>query len=143
MFTLGDLTFHIKTHIVDMKRPMPPLRPLIWVGASKKDYLRFPDGQRHDFGFRLYRVQAGTTAPGEKPLSQGVLSGCGIRELTADAEHGTYRVVYTVKLRAGVYVLHAFQKKSTHGIATPKHEIDLIRQRYDMAVAIDDASSPL
>jgi phage-related protein len=26
-------------------------------------------------------------------------------------------------------VVHAFQKKSTSGIATPKHEIDLMRER--------------
>jgi phage-related protein len=143
VFTLGDLTRYIKIHIVEMKRLQPPLRPLIWVGGSKKDYLRFPDAQRHDFGFRLYRVQAGKPAPGEKPLNQGVLKGCGIREMVDDGEDGTYRVVYTVQLRAGVYVLHAFKKKSKHGIATPKHEIDLVRQRYDMAVAIDEASSPL
>lgn len=121
----------------------PPLRLLFWVGASKKDYLRFSDELRHDLGLLLYRVQAGRPVPNEKPLNKGSLRGLGIRELVADAEDGTYRVVYTVNLRAGVYVLHAFKKKSKHGIATPAHEIDLIRARYAMAARIDEASAPL
>lgn len=120
-----------------------PLRLLFWVGASKKDYLRFSDELRHDLGLRLYRVQAGLPVPNEKPLNRGSLRGLGIRELVADAEDGTYRVVYTVGLRAGVYVLHAFKKKSKHGIATPAHEIDLIRARYALAARIDEASAPL
>jgi phage-related protein len=121
----------------------PDLRPLYWVGAAKRDYLRFSADLRDDFGFRLYRVQAGLPAPGEKPLNKGTLQGLGIRELTADAADGTYRVVYTVRLRAGIYVLHAFQKKSKHGSETPQHEIELIRARYALAVRIDDAASPL
>jgi phage-related protein len=121
----------------------PPLRPLIWVGASKRDYMGFSEILRDDFGFRLHQVQTAQPVPGEKPLNKGALEGLGIRELMADGKDGTYRVVYTVKLRAGVYVLHAFQKKSKHGIATPQHEIDLIRSRHAMAVRIDEASSPL
>jgi phage-related protein len=121
----------------------PRLRPLFWVGGSKKDYDRFSTDLRHDLGFLLHRVQAGLPVASEKPLNHGVLHGLGIRELVADDEGGTYRVVYTVKLRAGIYVLHAFKKKSTHGIATPPHEIDLIRSRFALAVRLDDASSPL
>jgi phage-related protein len=41
-----------------------------------------------------------------------------------------YRVVLAVKLGDKIYVLHAFQKKSKKGIATPKKDIDLIKQRY-------------
>lgn len=102
----------------------PPTRPLFWVGAAKKEYQHFPAELRHDLGFSLYRVQAHRPVPNEKPLSKGVLKGLGIRELVQDAEDGTYRVVYTVSLRAGVYVLHAFKKKSKHGIGTPQHVID-------------------
>jgi phage-related protein len=120
-----------------------PLRPLYWVGSSRKDYCRFPAGLLCTFGFLLYRAQSGLPVPNEKPLHRGVLKGLGIREIVADADDGTYRVVYTVNLRAGVYVLHAFQKKSKRGIATPKHDIDLIRARFAMAVRIDEAASPL
>jgi phage-related protein len=121
----------------------PPLRPLFWVGASKKDYeQRFPIRLRRIFGYHLYLVQAGEPLSNEKPLNEGALKGLGIRELAMDDENGTYRVVYTVKLRKGIYVLHAFKKKSTRGIATPQHEIELVRARYAMAVRIDDRSQP-
>jgi phage-related protein len=50
-------------------------------------------------------------------------------EIVTDYQSDTWRSVYTVKFREAVYVLHAFQKKSKKGIATPQHEIDLIRRR--------------
>jgi phage-related protein len=55
-------------------------------------------------------------------------------EIVAPFDGNTWRTVYTVRLRDTVYVLHAFQKKSKSGIATPKAEIDLIRQRLATAV---------
>jgi phage-related protein len=121
----------------------PRLRPLFWVSASKKDFGSFPRELRHYIGFLLYRVQEELPVADEKPLNRGALQGLGIREIAVDGEDGTYRVVYTVKLRAGVYVLHAFKKKSKRGIATPQHDIELIRDRFAMAVRIDDASAPL
>ena len=50
-------------------------------------------------------------------------------EIVDRHDTNTYRAVYTVQFAEVIYVLHAFQKKSTKGIATPKHEIDLIRRR--------------
>jgi phage-related protein len=50
-----------------------------------------------------------------------------------DYQTDTYRAVYTVKFSEWVYVLHAFQKKSKKGIATPKPDIDLIKKRLRMA----------
>jgi len=50
-------------------------------------------------------------------------------EIAVDDARGTYRAVYTVSIGESIYVIHAFQKKSKAGIATPKSEIDLIRQR--------------
>ena len=50
-------------------------------------------------------------------------------EIIADHAGDTWRAVYTVRFSEAVYVLHAFQKKSKRGVATPKREIDLIRQR--------------
>jgi phage-related protein len=47
----------------------------------------------------------------------------------------TYRAVYTVRFTVAVYFLHVFQKKSRKGIATPQHEIDLIRDRLKLAEA--------
>ncbi|HYR07450.1 MAG TPA: type II toxin-antitoxin system RelE/ParE family toxin [Longimicrobium sp.] len=115
----------------------PPRRPLFWVGASKKDFLRFPEHAVDDFGHRLWLVQSGVSAPGEKALTAGDLQGLGIRELRVDFDRDTYRVVYTVKLATGVYVLHAFKKKSKFGISTPVYELDVVRQRYLRAVRYD------
>jgi phage-related protein len=55
--------------------------------------------------------------------------GRSVLEIVAPHDGDTYRAVYTVKFKDAVYVLHAFQKKSTKGIATPQREIDLIRRR--------------
>lgn len=41
----------------------------------------------------------------------------------------TYRAVYTTQFAGRIYVLHAFQKKSKKGIATPQKEIELIKKR--------------
>lgn len=54
-------------------------------------------------------------------------------QVRADDPGGTYRAVYVAQFKDAVYVLHAFQKKSTAGIATPKRELDLIRQRLQLA----------
>ncbi len=50
-----------------------------------------------------------------------------------DAQNRTYRIVYTAKFETGVFVLHAFQKKSAKGISTPKRELDIIRERLKFA----------
>lgn len=122
---------------------LPQLRPLIWISGAKRDYEQFPVELRHDLGYQLYLAQADEPVPDEKPLSKGALKGLGIRELVADQDGDTFRVVYTVKLRAAVYVLHAFKKKSKRGISTPQHEIDVIRMRYTIAIRLDDSLSPL
>ena len=50
-------------------------------------------------------------------------------EIVARDESGAYRTVYTVSMGAVLYVLHAFQKKSKRGIATPRVEMDVVRRR--------------
>jgi phage-related protein len=57
-----------------------------------------------------------------------------------DARGGTVRAVYTVRFSSGVYVLHVFQKKSKHGIATPREEIEVARQRLRQAEAAHRAA---
>ncbi len=61
--------------------------------------------------------------------------GRGVLEIVESDDHGTYRAVYTVRFAEAVYVLHCFQKKSTKGIATRQHDIDLIRARLRAAEA--------
>jgi phage-related protein len=58
-----------------------------------------------------------------------------VLEVIEDSVGGTYRAVYTVRFANAVYVLHCFQKKSTHGIATPKPDLELVRERLKAAEA--------
>ncbi len=55
--------------------------------------------------------------------------GTGVLEIALVYRGNAYRAVYAVQLGEDVWVVHAFQKKSTQGIKTPKREIDLIRAR--------------
>jgi phage-related protein len=79
----------------------------------------------------LYAAQLGETPPDAKVLKG--FGGDGVLELVEDHRGDTYRAVYTVWFATRVYVLHAFQKKSKSGIATPPKEIALIRARLSWA----------
>lgn len=107
-----------------------PIRPLEWVGSSKNDLREFPDDVREHVGFALYQAQIGMKHADAKPLT-GL--GAGVLEVVSDFDTNTYRAVYTVRFHDAVYVLHAFQKKSKRGSATPKTEIDLVRRRLKTA----------
>ena len=63
--------------------------------------------------------------------------GSGVFELKDDYASDTYRLVYAVQIVKRLYVLHAFQKKSKTGIATPPKDIDLIAKRYRDACEIE------
>ena len=102
------------------------LRPLFWVGSSKRDYRDFPTDVQLNFGFELYLAQTGQHPPSAKPL-KGL--GSGTVELIDDFEGDTYRAVYTVRFHEAVYVLHAFKKKSKRGRETPKRDVELIKRR--------------
>jgi phage-related protein len=108
-----------------------PLKPLRWVGSSRKDLKAFPPEVRSDIGYALYAAQTGAMDPSAKPLKG--FGGASVVEIVAPFAGDTWRAVYTVRFADAVYVLHAFQKKSKSGIATPKKEIDLIRQRLEVA----------
>ncbi|MGA1351274.1 MAG: type II toxin-antitoxin system RelE/ParE family toxin [Burkholderiaceae bacterium] len=109
------------------------LKPLHWVGTSKKDLLVMPEGVLDVFGFALHLAQMGKKHDQAKPLKG--FGGASVLEVLEDHMGDTYRAVYTVKIAEKVYVLHCFQKKSTKGIETPKHEMDLIRERLKAAQA--------
>jgi len=52
-----------------------------------------------------------------------------VLEVVEAFDGDAYRTVYTVRFAGAVYVLHAFQKKSKRGIATPQREMNLVRER--------------
>ena len=106
------------------------VRPLQWVGSSKDDLKEFPDDVQDHIGFALHQAQVGLKHRDAKPLTS---LGSGVLEVVSDFDTNTYRAVYAVRFREAVYVLHAFQKKSRKGIATPKAEIDLVKRRLKVA----------
>ena len=111
-----------------MDRPKPPVpRPVVWLGNSKKSLREFPDGAQKLLGDELQLIQFGGMPKNAKPF-KGV--GSGVLELALRYASGAYRVVLAVQIGRRIYVLHAFQKKSKKGIATPKRDVDLIKQRY-------------
>ena len=106
-------------------------KPLAWLGNSKKDLMALPMGVRRFFGHALDFAQRG-----EKHNTTKVLKGFkggGVLEIVANDQGGTYRTVYTVKFREAVFVLHVFRKKSKSGIATPKPDMEIIRERLKVA----------
>lgn len=106
------------------------MRPVFWIGSSREDLKTFPGEVLDHIGFALYQAQIGLKHREAKPLKG---FGPGILEVVSRHDGNTYRAVYTVRWRNAVYVLHAFQKKARRSIATPKQEIDLIRQRFSAA----------
>ena len=109
----------------------PSLKPLYWVGSSKRDLLSLPGPVVDLFGFALYLAQDGRKHDQAKPLRG--FGSAGVLEVVEDWDRSTYRAVYTVRFTGMVFVLHMFQKKSKRGAATPKADIDLIRERLNVA----------
>ncbi|MDR3323264.1 MAG: type II toxin-antitoxin system RelE/ParE family toxin [Zoogloeaceae bacterium] len=108
-------------------------KPLKWVGSSHKDLLALPAGVRSVFGYALDLAQRGGQHTAAKPLKG--FGGAGVLEVIEDDSGGTYRAIYTVRFAEAVFVLHCFQKKSKHGIATPQKDMDIIRSRLKVAGA--------
>ncbi len=106
------------------------VRDVTWIGNSREQVRSFPQATRRLIGEALRFAQQGEKHPKAKPL-RGIDSG--VLEIVARYDTDTYRAVYAVRISETIYVLHAFQKKSTRGSRTPKKEIDLIRQRLNRA----------
>jgi phage-related protein len=108
------------------------IKPVIWIGSSLLDLKEFPPEVQSDLGYALYFAQTNLKHPKAKPLKG--FKGASVLEIVEDYDGDTYRAVYTVKLAGVVYVLHIFQKKSKHGIATPKQDLELIEKRLQLAL---------
>jgi phage-related protein len=106
-------------------------RPLEWVGSSKKDLMELPEQVVDVFGYALHLAQVGERHDQAKALRG--FGSADVLEVVEDWRGGTYRAVYTVRYAARVFVLHVFQKKSRKGIATPKPDMDLIKDRLKAA----------
>jgi phage-related protein len=106
-------------------------RDLEYVGRSLRDLGDFPEDVQEVVVFALLEAQAGGKHPDAEPLKG--FSGADVLALARKYKGDAYRVVYTIRFPGMIYVLHAFKKKSTKGIETPKRETDLIRQRLKAA----------
>jgi phage-related protein len=96
--------------------------------------MEFPAEVRHAAGYVLHHAQIGKKHEHIKILSG--MGSAGVAEIKENDPNGTYRVIYTVEMKGFVFVLHAFQKKSKSGMATPKHELELLKQRIKEAKAL-------
>ena len=101
-------------------------RPISWVSAARKEFDSFPEGAQAICLTALTIAAEGGKADIAKPL-KGL--GSGMMEIALPYRGNAFRVVYAVQIGAELWVVHAFQKKSTQGVKTPKHEIGLIEAR--------------
>ena len=104
----------------------PQTRPVSWIRAALKEFETFSEGASSICLAALTIAAEGGKADIAKPV-HGV--GPGVFEIALPFRGDAFRVVYAVQLADAVWVIHAFQKKSTQGVKTPKHEVDLIRDR--------------
>lgn len=101
-------------------------RPISWVKAALKEFQTFPEWAQSVCLAALTIAAEGGKADIAKPL-HGL--GSGIFEIALPLRGDAFRVVYAVQLAQDIWVVHAFQKKSTQGIKTPTREIELIKDR--------------
>jgi phage-related protein len=101
-------------------------RQISWIRAALKEFERFPEGARSICLAALTVSAEGGKADLAKPM-HGL--GSGVFEIALAFQGDAYRVIYAVQIASEIWVVHAFQKKSTQGIKTPQREIELIRDR--------------
>jgi phage-related protein len=106
------------------------LKPVEWVGSTRKDICAFPKSAKYVIGHAILYAQAGLTHECAKPMKGKLREVVEIRtEIGGEA----YRAMYIAKLSGVIYALHAFQKKAPQGKKTPKHHLELIAQRLKVA----------
>jgi phage-related protein len=101
-------------------------RPISWIRAALKEFETFPEGARAICLVALTIAAEGGKADIVKPMQR---MGSGVLEIALPFRGDAFRVVYALQLAEEIWVIHAFQKKSTQGIKTPQREIDLIKDR--------------
>ncbi|HEV2135641.1 MAG TPA: type II toxin-antitoxin system RelE/ParE family toxin [Terracidiphilus sp.] len=101
-------------------------RLISWIKPALKDFEKFPVEAQNICLNALTIAAEGGKADITKPF-KGV--GSGVFEIALPLRGNAYRVLYAVQIAEAIWVLHAFQKKSTQGIKTPKHDVDLIKSR--------------
>jgi phage-related protein len=101
-------------------------RPISWIKAALKEFQAFPEKAQTICLAALTIAAEGGKADIAKPM-RGL--GSGVFEIALPFAGDAFRVVYTVQFAREIWVVHAFQKKSTQGIKTPRREVELIQER--------------
>ena len=101
-------------------------KPISWIKAALKEFKKFPAEAQSICLTALTIAAEGGKADIAKPF-KGL--GSGIFEIALPLRGNAFRVLYAVQIGDEVWVVHAFQKKSTQGIKTPLHEVELIVDR--------------
>ena len=112
------------------KQKLPELKPLLWVGDTRRVVRKFPKAVKVTLGSALAVAQMGEKHPASKPWKG---EGPGVFEIVEDDQGSTYRAIYTVQFGDVVYALYAFQKKSRKGIKTPQQDVENVRRRLQTA----------
>jgi phage-related protein len=107
-------------------RIVRPTRPVSWIRAALKDFEGFPKDVRLTCIDALTIAAEGGKAEIAKPM-HGL--GSGVFEIALPFRGDAFRVIYALHLHVNIWVVHAFQKKSTIGIRTPKRVIELVQKR--------------
>jgi phage-related protein len=100
------------------------MKKVIGLGSSKADWTGFPESVQDEAGYQLDRIQRG-----EEPSDWKLMSsiGAGVCEIRIRDEQGAFRVIYLATRPEGVYVLHAFQKKTQK---TSPRDLRLATERF-------------
>jgi len=110
------------------------MKEIAWVKAAHKDFGKFPKAVQDRMLDALAIAQFGQKADIAKPM-KGL--GSGVMEIALPYRSDAFRVVYAVQIGDVIWVVHAFQKKSTRGIATPKKEVELIKSRLKQIMEME------
>jgi phage-related protein len=102
------------------------VRRISWIKAAQKNFTRFSLDAQDQIMTALRLAATGRNSQLAKPLKG---FGSGILEIALPYKGDAYRTVYAVQLGDDLWVIHAFKKKSTQGIKTPKKELDVIEER--------------
>lgn len=113
------------------------LKPVIWVGSSRRDLKELPEAVQQGMGRALKQAQQGEKPDAAKPLSG--FGGASVLEIRSNYDSDTFRAVYTVRFAERLYVLHVFQKKSKHGSETSQQDMKLIQERLKAAELLHQA----
>jgi len=104
------------------------LKPVRFVGASRRELRVFPEQARAVAGESLYRLQLGALPRDWKPIANVGSGACEIRVRTDEGGSVQHRVIYVARFPEAVYVLHAFEKKAQQ---IPEFQIELAAARYN------------